>query len=315
MTKLGDKIKLALDESRMLILGAQVLLGFQYRAVFEHGFDALPRSSQHAKLVALVILLVAIALIIWPGAYHRIVREGKDAIDVHDFTTSVMDIALFPFLLALGIEVYVISEKLLGFKGGLGVGLAVACTAFFCWYVLGFIGRNRGWDKDARIGDRKRSLPMPETELFDKVEQVLTEARVVLPGAQALLGFQFATIMIEGFDKLPESSKFIHLSSLLLMALSVILLMAPAAYHRIVERGEVTEHFHKVASLLVLAAMIPLPLGICGDLFVVVRKVTGSTGTATAGALVMLALFYILWFGVTAYQKSRLKRVKTRSQT
>ena len=67
MTKLGDKIKLALDESRMLILGAQVLLGFQYRADFEHGFDLLPRAAQYAKLVALTTLLMAIALIICPA--------------------------------------------------------------------------------------------------------------------------------------------------------------------------------------------------------------------------------------------------------
>ena len=35
MTKLNEKIKAALDESRMLILGTQILLGFQFRGVFE----------------------------------------------------------------------------------------------------------------------------------------------------------------------------------------------------------------------------------------------------------------------------------------
>jgi len=46
MTRLKDKIKLTLDESRMLVLGAQILLGFQFRSVFEAAFDRLPRSSQ-----------------------------------------------------------------------------------------------------------------------------------------------------------------------------------------------------------------------------------------------------------------------------
>src|SRR5215471_14614888 len=98
----------------MLILGAQILLGFQYRAVFEQGFDDLPQSVQYAELAGLMILLVAIALIMLPGAYHRIVREGTDAEDVNDLTTTVMDVALLPFLVALGIEVYVISEKIAG---------------------------------------------------------------------------------------------------------------------------------------------------------------------------------------------------------
>ena len=45
MAKLKDKIKTALDEGRMLVLGAQILVGFQYRAVFEPVFEKLPESS------------------------------------------------------------------------------------------------------------------------------------------------------------------------------------------------------------------------------------------------------------------------------
>jgi Family of unknown function (DUF6328) len=307
MVTLGEKIKLALDESRMLILGAQIILGIQYRAVFEKGFEALPRSSQNATVIGLLILLLAIALIMWPGAYHRIVREGNDAPDVHTFTTRVMNVALLPFLLALGIEVYVISAKLLGFKAGLAVGSATAVVAFVSWYGLGILSGRAGWDSQAGPAREGKSMKAPKTEIFDKVEQVLIEARVVLPGAQALLGFQFATMLIEGFDKLPESSKLIHLSSLLLMALSVILLMTPAAYHRIVEKGQTTEHFHRVASAFVLAAMVTLPLGICGDLFVVMRKVSGSILSAGLGAALVLSLFYFLWFGVTTYKRVRLR--------
>jgi uncharacterized protein DUF6328 len=304
--KLGEKIKLALDESRMLILGAQILLGFQYRAVFEQGFETLSPKAKYADLVGLMILLIAIALIMLPGAYHRIVRDGMDAEDVHDFTTTVMDLALLPFLVALGIEIYVISGKVVGTVAGLSLGLGTSAVALFCWYGLGVISRHNNFDKVFRRGDGRGKRGAQKTELFDKVEQVLIEARVVLPGAQALLGFQLATILLESFDKLPESSQIVHLLSLLCTALSVILLMTPAAYHRIVERGEATQHFHRVASLLLLAAMIPLPLGICGDFFVVMRKVTESETVAWLSAVVVLALFYVLWFGFTAYQRRKL---------
>jgi hypothetical protein len=37
--ELTKKIKLALDETRILILGAQILLGFQFRAVFSDRYD------------------------------------------------------------------------------------------------------------------------------------------------------------------------------------------------------------------------------------------------------------------------------------
>ena len=40
--ELSKKVKVALDETRMLILGAQILLGFQFRGVFSDGYDQLP---------------------------------------------------------------------------------------------------------------------------------------------------------------------------------------------------------------------------------------------------------------------------------
>ena len=47
-------------------------------------------------------------------------------------------------------------------------------------------------------------------------------------------------MLMDGFDRLPPSSRFVHLASLLLILLSTILLMSPAAYHRIVS-GEDTD--------------------------------------------------------------------------
>jgi hypothetical protein len=45
----GEKIKQALDEGRILILGAQVLLGFQYRWFFERNFESVPEAFQYAS--------------------------------------------------------------------------------------------------------------------------------------------------------------------------------------------------------------------------------------------------------------------------
>jgi hypothetical protein len=66
MAELKDKIKIALDESRMLVLGTQILLGFQFRSAFEPAFEQLPKSSQYLKMFGLMILLVAITLIMAP---------------------------------------------------------------------------------------------------------------------------------------------------------------------------------------------------------------------------------------------------------
>lgn len=144
-----------------------------------------------------------------------------------------------------------------------------------------------------------------KTKLEDKIRHVLTESRVVLPGAQALLGFQFATMLMKPFDELPGSSKLIHLGCLGLVALSVILLLTPPAWHRIVEQGEETERFHRIASRFVMASLVPLALGLAGDLYVVVRKVMGSVPLAVACALACLAVCYGLWFGLTLARRAQ----------
>jgi hypothetical protein len=45
--KLSDKVKLALEETRILILGAQILLGVGFRGVFAERFDQLPPNTRY----------------------------------------------------------------------------------------------------------------------------------------------------------------------------------------------------------------------------------------------------------------------------
>jgi hypothetical protein len=50
---LDRKLKTALDESRLLILGAQVLFGFLFQAVFQDLFKDVPPASQGLQCVGL----------------------------------------------------------------------------------------------------------------------------------------------------------------------------------------------------------------------------------------------------------------------
>src|SRR5437763_14421860 len=123
MAELKDKIQNALDESRMLVLGSQVLLGFQFRSAFEPGFEKLSVTSQYLKMGALGLMLVALGLLISPAAYHRIVEEGEDTQRLHRFTTKVMTYALLSFAIVLGIDFYVTAESMLSQTFALITGL------------------------------------------------------------------------------------------------------------------------------------------------------------------------------------------------
>lgn len=48
-----------------------------------------------------------------------------------------------------------------------------------------------------------------------------------------------------------------------------------------------------------------LVLGVSGNLFILVRKITESTASAIASAVVSLLFFYGLWFGFTVYRRNQ----------
>ena len=86
------------------------------------------------------------------------------------------------------------------------------------------------------------------------------------------------------------------MTSLAAIFLSVLLLMTPAALHRLAFHGEDDPEFFTIGSRLVIAAALPLALGISGDISVVVYKVTesGLVSAAIAGAAALA--FLLAWY-------------------
>jgi hypothetical protein len=95
----------------------------------------------------------------------------------------------------------------------------------------------------------------------------------------------------------------------------VVLLMAPAAYHRLAEHGEETGRFHRVASRFVLAALAPLALGIAGDLAVVGWKLTGSVPAAAALAGGAVLLFAATWAAYPLASRLATRRAQAAAVT
>ena len=99
---LTKKIKLALDETRILILGAQILLGFQFRAVFSDGYEELPAPLRYLDGFAILPMICVVALLISPGPYHRIVEDGEDSQSFHRLVTTIATWHLYHLRLLLG---------------------------------------------------------------------------------------------------------------------------------------------------------------------------------------------------------------------
>jgi hypothetical protein len=306
--ELKDKIKTALDETRMLILGGQILLGFQLRGVFQTGYEHLPSPARVANGLALAASLLMVGLIIAPSAYHRIALGGTDTGDFHRLVGRFAAAALVPFAAALGLGMFIAIGRIGGMAAGAASGVLCSALALTAWFGVGDAAKRKGIGTMQRQAASAHQDAVQEPPLHARIEQMLTEARVILPGVQALLGFQFAIVLTEAFETLPGSSKLLHGLALGCVAISVMLLMAPAAYHRIVYGGEDAPEFLRVSGWLVAAATLPLAFGLAGDAYVVFARMASSSGAGIAAALVTLAGLIGFWHVHPIYARFRRAR-------
>jgi hypothetical protein len=145
------------------------------------------------------------------------------------------------------------------------------------------------YDKDGSGEQEKESLK-------DEMRNVIEEARMVLPGIQALFGFQTMAVFNNRFEDIADSSKLTYLLALGLLVLSMGLLMTPAAYNRLAERGQVSRKMVNLSSTLITTGMIPLMLAFALDVYVVVVAAFDTPQAGIAAATATAILLTCLWF-------------------
>jgi hypothetical protein len=293
---LDKKLKTALDESRLLILGAQVLFGFAFQAVFQDLFKEVPPASQALQCAGLGCMLLSVCLLIAPSLYHQIVFDGESRPGALAYASWFAGTSLLPLTLGLGASVFVVFEHLFGRTAGAMFGLTFTAGSLLLLYGLGIALR--------RPPGRKQMPDHAPTPLKTKIEQMLTEARVIIPGGQALLGFQFVCTFTRSFKEFPLSIQYLHAAGLCAVALSVLLVMTPAALHRIAFQGEDDASFFRIGSALVIAASIPLAAGTAAAIAVVIFKVTESMGSASAAGATALCALLGVWLGYPVWRRT-----------
>jgi hypothetical protein len=286
---LTDKVKTALDETRLLILGSQILFSFQLNAMFQDAFEQISVVGRVLNACGYFLMAGTVGLLIAPSMQHRLVERGQDSGRLHGATTRFAALALIPFAPSLGITFYIVLERHTGAVPAAAAGATFSILALLFWFGIARMIRQ----PEEKMGGEKDEKGTP---LHTRIDQMLTESRVMLPGAQAILGFQFAVMLAKAFDQLPPSARAVHVGALALVAFAVILLMTPAAIHRIAFRGEDSERFHTIGTRFVVAAAVPLGLGISLELFVALVRATQSPAFGIAGACLAGALFAGLWF-------------------
>jgi hypothetical protein len=147
----------------------------------------------------------------------------------------------------------------------------------------------------------------PET-LKEELSNIIEECRMVLPGMQALFGFQTIAVFNQRFQDLPASGAAAHLLSLVLVAVAIALNMTPAAYHRIAEPGHVSRRMIARSSMCICASMLTLMIGLGLEMFVVFRLATGQQTLSLAVAVLIFLVTGVAWFAFPLFIRRRLRQ-------
>ncbi len=119
---------------------------------------------------------------------------------------------------------------------------------------------------------------------------------MVLPGLQALFGFQLIAVFNERFEKIGEQARLIHLCSLLLVALSIVCVMAPAAFHRIAERGWVSRVLINLTSNFLTMGMVLLMLALTLEVGLIATLVLANPSLGGAIGAALFLMLAVCWF-------------------
>ena len=136
--------------------------------------------------------------------------------------------------------------------------------------------------------------------LEEEATHTTDEARMLLPGVQAVLGFQLVAVTNQRFVLFTPVEQVLYLAAFLLLALAMGLIMAPAAYHRQAERGKVTRRFVDLSSMLLTLAMVPLIAAFCLDTYLVARLILEERTMSAIVAGIVAIVLAGLWYGLPA---------------
>ena len=132
--------------------------------------------------------------------------------------------------------------------------------------------------------------------LDKQLNTIEQEARMILPGIQALFGFQLIAVFQTSFKTiLSQADQCIHLAALLFVTVSALLVLAPAAYHRESEH-QLSPHLISLSSRFIAIAMLPLALGICLDVYIVTKVITESEFVSLLITALIFSMYVWLWF-------------------
>lgn len=146
-----------LGEAHMILPGLLSLLGLQIISVFNPVFQEELEPTDHVvHLVALTLLALGVALVVTPAAYHRKVSPSGIPGNFAHVATTFVRLAMIPLMLAIALDVYLVSFLALK-STPLCLTLSASLLTLFAslWFVYpGVVARRLDRNRERRPQER-----------------------------------------------------------------------------------------------------------------------------------------------------------------
>ncbi len=140
------------------------------------------------------------------------------------------------------------------------------------------------------------SAKSQQKHLKQCIEFILEECRMVLPGIQALFGFQMIAVFNQRFAEIAMSDKLVHLAAIMFTVVSIGFLMGPAAYHRQSSPFGMPPELCQVGTVLVRLGMLTLMVAITLEIYLVTKVIMNSTTCSIATGAITFCVLATLWY-------------------
>jgi len=145
--------------------------------------------------------------------------------------------------------------------------------------------------------DKKEQLEREHGELLE-------ELRSLIPGAEVLFGFLLAIRFTGQFAELTDTQRYVYYATLVSTAVALVMLLAPAAFHRIRFREGDKELMLQKGNREAIAGTAAIALAFTGVLFLVTDLVF-SVPVAIVAASGFFALTAWRWWVIALIREAR----------
>lgn len=135
--------------------------------------------------------------------------------------------------------------------------------------------------------------------------EILQEVRVAQTGVQVMLAFVLTLAFTPRFDSLTPGELHLYIATLILGALAASMLMAPAAFNRLVFRHRLRRRMVSAANRFALYGIALLLATLGCAILLILNVVIGSSGLAATITAFVVSWFALLWFAVPAWWRYR----------